>query len=90
MSQPYSPFDPAPAQAIVEDARQRERRALLLAALGHPGGTRWLELRLAEENGRPSFMPGDEPADVAWREGRKAMLRDLCQELKTAMTRGAD
>ena len=87
---PYSPFERETAQTIVEDTRQRERRALLLAGLGHPGGTRWLELRLAEELRQPSYMPGDDPATVAWREGRKSMLLDLHQELKTAMTRGAD
>jgi hypothetical protein len=87
---PYSPFERDTSKAIVEDARQRERRASLLAALGSPIGIRWLELRLAEEAGRPSYMPGDDHATTAWREGRKAMLRDLYQELKAAMTRGAD
>lgn len=90
MSDTFSPFDRAGAPAIVEHARQRERRASLLAALAPPAGQRWLELRLAEELAQPSFLPGDDPATVAWREGRKAMLRDIQQELKAAMTRGAD
>lgn len=84
MNKPYSPFErpepPAP------NPQREADRALLLAALGAPAGQRWLAMRLAAELGRPSYQPGDDPALVAWREGRKAMLSDIQRELMAATT----
>lgn len=84
----FNPFDPAAPATLAEqraqEATERQaeaRRAATVAALGHPAGRAWLADRLAEETARPSYSPGATFDLVAYREGRKAILRDLAADL---------
>lgn len=88
MTKTFSPFDkPEPA---APDPQREAERALLVLALGTPAGQQWLQRRLSRELSQPSYLPGDEAAAVAYREGRKAMLQDLARELHAAQTRKID
>lgn len=80
----------AEAQDIIERGQQairrleQERRAAILAALGHPPGRAWLEALLAREYARPSYQPGDDFASTAYRQGRIAVLREIAEQLHAA------
>lgn len=72
-------------EMVKRDREAREAaQAALLAALGHPAGRAWLDARTAAEWARPSFVPGDNHADTAFREGRKSILREIAEQLHAA------
>lgn len=76
--------DTWPARAE-RQAKQREaQQASLLAALGHPAGRAWLDALLAREYARPSYVPGDDFAGTAYRQGRIAVLREIAVQLHAA------
>lgn len=54
-------------------------RDMTLALLSTPTGRAWLAAAQAREQARPSYQPGDAFDQVAWREGRKAMLVELAR-----------
>lgn len=81
---PLPTGDTWPARAEREAKQRAAERDALVAALGHPAGRAWLEARTAAEWARPSFMPGDNHADTAFREGRKSILRELAEQLHIA------
>lgn len=78
-----TPPDPQHQAAI---AAAKDRDDALLAALAHPAGRAWLDRTLAAEFARPSFVPGDAFADAAFREGRKAILREIAERLHRLTT----
>lgn len=84
----WDPFAPAVQTGIAEQMRRkaeedrRARLALVAAIFAPPHARAWLEQRLAAEP--PSYQPGDAFDLVAWREGRKALLRELQAELDEA------
>jgi len=69
-SLPRSASDPQAARQL-EDKRQLAR-----VTFSTPAGRRFLEL-LRQEEDRPSYQPGDTFDAVAFREGRKSVLRDI-------------
>lgn len=86
----FNPFDPDPPQperkaADLHRVRQ-DRVRETQQVLGTPAGRAWLTRRQQAEQATPSYQPGDRSDVVAWREGRKAMLRELQQELDTTLT----
>lgn len=72
-------------RAEAKRAARAEQDQLLIAALGHQAGRRWLERMLEEEARRPSYVPGDSFDATAWREGRKAILRETLAQLDRAL-----
>jgi len=85
----FDPFDrDAYRRAVAEkraaDEARSARLADLRAGLGHPSALAALRRLLAEEEARPSFRPGEDQqlTTTTWREGRKAVLRDLLAELQ--------
>lgn len=83
-----STFDLAAVKAHQQrEVEKRQAQAQDLArALGGPIQRAALEQLIAEEEARPSFLPGDVFEDTAWREGRKAMLRDLLRQITPTET----
>lgn len=82
------PFDLAAVKTLqAEEAQTRRARSEdLKRALGHGAPRAALEQLLREEESRPSFIPADTFEDTAWREGRKAMLRDMLRQITTSET----
>lgn len=85
----WDPFGPRRAEAArrqqAELAEQRRARLADTAAVfGTPHGRAWLERRAQAELAAPSYQPGDTFELVSWREGRKALLRELLNELDEA------
>lgn len=84
----WDPFAPATQEGIAQQLREkaaedRRHRHMLVALLfNNEIGRKWLADRLAAEP--PSYAPGDGFDLVAWREGRKALLRELQAELDEA------
>lgn len=70
-------------RARAENDARLARYTATRAALGHPAGRAWLQARLAEELARPSYEPGLPADQVAFREGRKDLLRELEREIST-------
>jgi hypothetical protein len=84
MSRDWSPFSSrgpdAPADAA-PDAAEDRRISGARAAFATPAAKAWLRARYLEEVTRPSFSPGMDFETVAWREGRKAILRELVNDV---------
>jgi hypothetical protein len=81
----------APTQgAVTPEQRNMLRRQhqaqqdATLAALGSPAGRAWLDAILAREYARPSYIPGDDFASTAYRQGRIAVLREIAEQLHAA------
>jgi hypothetical protein len=80
----FNPLSNAAPPAADPDAERRAQAVstgATRAALGHPAGRAWLQARLLQEEARPSYLPGRCFDEVAWREGRKALLREIAREL---------
>jgi hypothetical protein len=64
--------------------QSRAQQDATLAALGSPAGRAWLDGLLAREYARPSYVPGDDFASTAYRQGRVAVLREIAEQLHAA------
>lgn len=89
MSGNWDPFQPpaelaklAIQQHQAATQRHEAEQALTRAVFGSPHGAAWLAQRLAQDQAQPSYRPGDSFDQVAWHEGRKAVIRDIEAMLK--------
>ena len=73
-----------PPDAVQGAPERQAQRDALVAALAHPAGRAWLDAMLAAEYARPSYVPGDTFDAAAWREGRKALLREIAEQMHRA------
>jgi hypothetical protein len=70
---------------IKERARGLSFAEQAQAALNTPQARAFLEELQRREEARPSYEPGLPFDTVAWREGRKALLRQIVTALNTAL-----
>jgi hypothetical protein len=57
---------------------------LVAAVFAGPAGQAFLRVAVARAEAAPSYQPGDTFDQVAWREGRKAALRQLAIDCQRA------
>lgn len=72
-----------------QQAQAAESRRLTLATFGTAAGREWLARKRAHFVEAASYQPGDAPALVAWREGRRSMILEILQEIETARSEGS-
>lgn len=90
MSESWDPFmlPDDPRLKPLQDAARRHQaetqgNALTLTrtVFGTQAGQAWLAMMAQHELARPSYRPGDAFDHVAYREGRKALLREIAATL---------
>ena len=82
MSETWNVFHPPPTPSTSSvptprDLARNDARTLTRAVFGAGPGAAWLAMMQADAAAQPSYQPGDTFDQVAWREGRKALLRDI-------------
>lgn len=78
----WSGLEPLPDRPAAPGAdAARAAREAVRAALAHPAGRAWLRGAIARADAAGAFRPGDALDTVAWREGRRALLRELAAAL---------
>jgi hypothetical protein len=79
-----TPGAPTPDQRARQAKQRQAQQDATLAALGHPAGRAWLDALLAREYARPSYVPGDDFASTAYRQGRISLAREIAEQLHAA------
>jgi hypothetical protein len=91
MSGAWDPFmRPGPMAAIttrLPPERDSEREATR-QLFGGGAGAAWLRARIQREESQPSYLPGVSFDQVAYAEGRKAMLREILNDTTTPAPAG--